>query len=146
MNSFKIIKGGNFSNNLGTISFVNDFNFNGIKRFYSIYLPKKKIIRAFHGHFKEKKVVFVISGSILLCIVKINKNPNLSKKNKVRKIILNAEEPKLFLIPEGYANGIMSIKDKTNVIFYSNKTLNHSTKDDYRYSEDFWGKNVWNYE
>ena len=83
----KKINGGIFSNNLGTIKFVNDFDLKSYKRFYNITLPRKNIIRAFHGHLKEGKAVFVTSGSLLLCSVKIDHKVKPNKKNKVKKYI-----------------------------------------------------------
>lgn len=143
MKSLKEIKGGSSTNKLGTISFVNDFNFNGIKRFYSINLPKKKIIRAFHGHFKEDKAVFVSKGKVLLCIVKLDDKSKPNKKNRVKKIILSENDPKVVYIPKGHANGIMSLEKNSNVLFFSNLSLKNSIKDDYRFPFDYWGKDIW---
>lgn len=48
----RIIKGGIAIDNRGTLSFVNDFNFETakIKRFYHVTNHDKSIIRAWHGH------------------------------------------------------------------------------------------------
>lgn len=143
MNKVNILKGGKFTNEKGTIKFVNGFNFKNVKRFYAIDLPKKNIIRAFHGHFKETKSVFVTSGSLLLCIVKLDHKTNPSRRTKVKKIIINSQNPQVINIPKGYANGIMSLEKDTQVIFYSNKTVHESEADDYRFPENYWGEKVW---
>lgn len=135
--------GGKFTNEKGTIKFVNDFKLSKYKRFYAIEMPKKKIIRAFHGHIKESKAVYVASGSVLLNYVKLTDKINPSKKAKVNKIILKSESPQIVLIPKGFANGIMSLEKNTQVIFFSDKTVNESEKDDYRFSEDYWGEEIW---
>ena len=45
-----IINGDNFVDERGVLSFVNDFDFDKIKRFYQISNHKKNYIRAWHGH------------------------------------------------------------------------------------------------
>jgi dTDP-4-dehydrorhamnose 3,5-epimerase-like enzyme len=137
------VTGGIHKDKRGVIRYVNDFDFKGIKRFYQIDLPRKNMIRAFHGHFKESKHVFVISGQLLLCVVKINDKITPSKKNKVKKIILNSDNPQIYNVPQGYANGIMSLKPNTRVIFFSNKTLQESLNDDFRFDKNYWGEMVW---
>ena len=59
--SSKIIKkqGGLFSDDRGHLRFVNDFNFEGVKRFYQVENHSKNFIRAWHGHEKEGKYVYV---------------------------------------------------------------------------------------
>lgn len=137
------IKGGLKKDENGSVSFVNGFKLNDYSRFYQINLPKKNFIRAFHGHMKEKKAVFPISGSILLCFVEIDNKIAPSRNKKVKKVLLDSRKPMLVEIPAGYANGIMSLENQTNVIFFSNKTLEQSKKDDYRFSPNYWGEKVW---
>lgn len=138
----KLINGGVFSDNKGTLRFVNNFTFKGVKRFYQIDINKKNIVRAFHGHMRESKTVFVISGSILLCLAKINDPKNPSKKIKIKKIVLDSKSPKVCIIPPKYANGFMSLEKNTKVIFYSDRTLEESEKDDFRFPKKYWGE-VW---
>ena len=40
----------------GSLKFINDFNFDGIKRFYQVQNHCKNFIRAWHGHIKEAKL------------------------------------------------------------------------------------------
>ncbi len=138
----RLIRGGSFTNKNGTIKFINGFSLKGFERFYQIDLPKKNIIRAYHGHMKESKAVFVISGSILLCIVRMTNSKIPSKKIKVKRIILRSSLPQIYLVPPKYANGIMSLEKNTKVFFFSDKTLQESKKDDFRFDENYWG-NIW---
>jgi dTDP-4-dehydrorhamnose 3,5-epimerase-like enzyme len=140
----KTIKGDLFNDKRGSICFANNFQLNKYKRFYIISLPRKKMIRAFHGHMKERKAVFPISGSLIVCIANINNPFNPSKKNKVTKIILDSRDPKLIEISPKYANGIMSLEKNTSVIFFSDKIVEESEKDDYRFDAYYWGKEIWN--
>ena len=55
MSKIKLIQGGNFYDERGVLSFINEFN-EQIKRFYLIENFKKEYIRAWHGHKNEKKL------------------------------------------------------------------------------------------
>lgn len=127
----------------GVVKFVNDFKFEGIKRFYQIENADTEIIRAFHGHMKEAKYVYVVSGAILLCAVFLDSEKNPSKESKVERFILTADNPEIIYIPPSYANGFKSLEPNSKVIFFSTVILKESLKDDYRFPFDYWGKEVW---
>lgn len=138
------IKGEVFKDKRGSVTFANDFNFKNIKRFYQVENIDLNTIRAFHGHIKEAKYVYVVTGSILLCAVSLDNVKTPSKLNKVHKIIVSAKKPEVIYIPAGYANGFKALVKDTKVIFYSTSTLKQSLKDDYRFPHDYWGQEVWN--
>ncbi|MDO8638404.1 MAG: dTDP-4-dehydrorhamnose 3,5-epimerase family protein [Candidatus Daviesbacteria bacterium] len=142
-NKPKIIKGNLKKDERGVIKFINGFEFQGIKRFYLIENTNTKIIRAFHGHMKEAKYVYVITGSILLCTVFLDDEKNPSKDNKVERFILKAGEPQIIYIPPSYSNGFKALEPNSKVIFFSTATLEESQKDDFRFPVDYWGKKVW---
>ena len=137
------IKGGIFKDTRGSIKFVNDFSFKGVKRFYQVENTDQKTIRAFHGHKNEAKYVLVISGSILLCVIYLDNLKKPSKENKVQKFILSGRKPEIVYIPGGYANGFKALEVNTKVIFFSTSSLKESLEDDYRFPPNYWGKEVW---
>lgn len=139
----KIINGNLRADERGVVKFVNDFNFETVKRFYQVENADLKIIRAFHGHMKESKYVYVVSGSILLCAVYLDNAKNPSKGNKVERFVLKASNPQIIHIPPSYANGFKALESSAKVIFFSTSTLEESMKDDYRFPPDYWGKEVW---
>lgn len=143
LNKPKLIKGGIAIDQRGGVSFVNDFDFKNIKRFYMIENASTDVIRAFHGHFEEEKYALVVSGSALIAAVEINDPVNPSKDKKVQRFILSAKKPTILYIPGGYANGIRSLEKDTKIIFFSTASLEESKKDDYRFPYDYWGKDVW---
>ena len=138
-----IINGKLRSDERGVVKFINDFNFEGIKRFYLIENANTKIIRAFHGHMKEAKYVYVVSGSILLCTVFLDDSKNPSRENKIEKFILKADLTQMLYIPPSYANGFRVLEENVKVIFFSTSTLEESLKDDFRFPPDYWGSKVW---
>lgn len=144
LNIVKSFVGNQIVRENGTISFVNDFTFPNIKRFYQISNEKKGDIQAFHGHMLEKKFVFVTSGSYLLCIVPLDNPQTPSKSCVVKRIVLEASKPKVVLIPKGCANGFKNLQRNSKIIFFSTSTLLDSENDDYRYPYDYWGSSVWN--
>lgn len=139
----KVIKGGIAVDDRGSVRFVNDFDFKGVKRFYQVENNTKRPIRGFHGHMKEAKYVYVLTGSILLAAVTIDNFKKPSKKQSIKKIVLSAKKPQILYIPPGYAHGYKALEKNTKIIFFSTLSLSQSQKDDFRYPFDYWGKEIW---
>lgn len=146
MSKPQLIHGTLFTDTRGTLRFVNPFNCTHIKRFYQITNASTKIIRAFHGHKHEEKYAYVVTGSILICAVPLNTMIHPSKKLHIYKYVLTDKKPTILHIPPRYANGFQALEPHTNVIFFSTTTLAASKKDDYRYSFDYWGTNIWKHK
>lgn len=143
ISKIKIFSGGLATDKRGQVSFVNDFNFKDVKRFYQIKNSPSEPIRAFHGHMKEAKYFYVASGSILLAAVRLDNPKNPSKSNPVSRNIISAKNPTVVRIPIGYANGFKSLEKNTVVLIFSTSSLSESQGDDYRYPADYWGKDIW---
>jgi len=139
----KIISGEKRADSRGMVSFVNNFTFEKVKRFYQVESKNNSIIRAFHGHMKEGKYAYVTAGKMLLCAVYLDVKNKPSKKNKVERFILSSDKPQILFIPPRHANGFKSLKARSKVIFFSTSSLKESLRDDYRFPYDYWGKEVW---
>lgn len=128
----------------GQLVFSNEFDFKdrGIRRFYVISNYKQGFVRAWHGHKNESKYVLVIKGSAVVGAVKIDDWKNPSKNLEVQKFVLSAQKPSLLYIPAGYANGLMTLTEDTQVFFLSTSTLNESKVDDFRFDAKYW--DIWN--
>lgn len=137
----KIIEGGLSIDDRGQVSFVNDFDFKGIKRFYIVSNHKAGFVRAWHAHKEEAKCILVLRGAAIVGAVAIDNFNNPSKKAKVHSYVLSEKNPRIFYIPAGYANGFMSLTDDTQLIFFSTATLKESQNDDFRYDSRFW--DIW---
>lgn len=141
----KLIKGDNYVDDRGILSFVNKFTgFGGIKRFYQVSNFNTHQIRAFHGHMKEYKVVYIPKGSVLFIIAKIEDPLKKILNTKYEKFVLSDRKPSLLYIPPGYVNGFRSLEEDTQIIFFSNSSLNESGNDDYRIDWDYYDKEIWN--
>lgn len=140
----KIINGGISIDDRGSVRFINDFNFEKVVRFYQVENHKEGFVRAWHGHHKESKYVYVAKGSALVGAVPIEMmiNKNIDE-TKVFKTVLSSLSPKVLLIPKGYANGFKSLEEGTIIQFYSSLSLQDSLNDDIRFEHDLldiWGQ------
>ena len=137
----KLIKGGLAVDDRGVVRFVNDFNFENVKRFYAVNNHSKGFVRAWHGHKKENKYVTVLQGSAIVAGVFVDDWNNPSKDLKTERFILTDKSPTVLYIPAGYANGFKTLEENTQLIFYSTTTLEESLGDDIRFEAHFW--NPW---
>lgn len=129
----ELINGGLSVDDRGMVTFVNDFNFKGVKRFYLVSNHSKGFIRAWHGHKKEAKYVFVVKGTALVGVAK----PKLGAQWE----ILSDKKPRILYIPPGYYNGFKTLTEDAQIMFFSTKTLKESEGDDMRLPYDHW--NIW---
>lgn len=139
MKEIKILNGGRAVDDRGSVAFVNDFDFSGVKRFYQVENHDINFIRAWHGHQKEGKYVYVASGTALVGVVNFSTTEIV--KEEVQKFVLSAKSPKILWIPPGHANGFMNLENNTIIQFFSTTTLDESLGDDIRFEYDKW--NIW---
>ncbi len=125
----------------GQLLFCNGFDMKDVRRFYLVSNHESRFIRAWHAHKKEAKFVLVVSGTALVVAVKIDNWDCPSKNVDVLRYILSDKKPGILVIPPGYANGFMTLKPDTQVMFFSTATLEQSKDDDYRYDAYYW--NPW---
>jgi dTDP-4-dehydrorhamnose 3,5-epimerase len=137
----KLIEGGLSVDDRGKVSFVNGFNFKGIKRFYTVENHIAGFIRAWHGHKKEEKYISVVKGSALVCAVKVTNWKKPSKTVKPKRFVLSTDKPSVLYIPKGYANGFMSLTADAKLMVFSTSTLKESLSDDIRFPAYYW--NPW---
>ncbi len=132
MEKCKVLPGGVFVDDRGPLRFVNDFDFKGVKRFYQVENHERGFIRAWHGHKKEGKYVYVPKGSAWIGVI------NMEFPGQIEKFVLSDKSPKILYIPPGYYNGFQTLEEGTILLFFSTTTIEESQGDDYREPyEDF---------
>jgi dTDP-4-dehydrorhamnose 3,5-epimerase-like enzyme len=141
-----IIPGGLAVDDRGQLAFVNAFAFGNIQRFYMVENFSTEVIRAFHGHLKEEKFIFVVSGSAIVAAVQFDDPARPNKASKVHRFVLSERQPQILHVPSGYANGFRPLEPRTRMIFFSTASLEASRTDDYRFPHDFWGGEIWQVE
>jgi dTDP-4-dehydrorhamnose 3,5-epimerase-like enzyme len=134
----RLLEGAVAVDDRGTVSFVNDFDLAAVRRFYTVSNHRQGFVRAWHAHRDERKYVTVLRGSALVCCVPIDDWDNPSTDQPVSRFVLSELKPSVVEIPEGYANGFMSLTDDVSVMFFSSSTLEESHGDDVRYPARHW--------
>jgi dTDP-4-dehydrorhamnose 3,5-epimerase-like enzyme len=141
-----VIPGGLAVDDRGQISFANGFSFESVRRFYMVENFSTEVVRAFHGHLKEDKSVFVVSGSAIVAAVHLDDHQRPNRQTKPHRFVLSGRQPRLLHIPAGYANGFRPLEPGTKIIFFSTATMEEAANDDYRFPADYWGADVWSIE
>lgn len=136
-----LIRGGLAVDDRGVVSFVNDFVFEGVRRFYVVRNHRAGFVRAWHAHRRETKYFTVVEGTALVCAVQIDDWAQPSRDLKVHRHVLTAEQPAVLHVPAGFANGFMTLTMATKVVVFSTVTLEESREDDIRYDAYYW--NPW---
>jgi dTDP-4-dehydrorhamnose 3,5-epimerase-like enzyme len=134
----KLIKGGNFIDERGSMSFVNDFDIGTAKRFYTITHISKEIVRAWQGHEFEQKYFFPLQGKFLIAWVQIDNFANPSENLSPNFAILDAKDTALLHIPNGYANGLKALTQEAQIGVFSDFDLEKSVLEKHRYDPDLW--------
>ena len=133
-----IIEGGLAVDDRGDLAFVNDFHFEGVKRFYMVSNHRAGFVRAWHAHRHEAKYVIAVQGAAIVAAVAIDNWEHPSKNAQVHRYVLSAQKPAVLYIPAGYGNGFMSLTTDTKLTFFSTATLEESRNDDVRYDSRYW--------
>jgi len=134
----KLIEGALAVDDRGALAFVNGFSLEGVKRFYVVSNHEAGFVRAWHGHKKEAKHVFVSSGEAIVAAVKIDDWDKPSKDLPIHRFVLSSRKPAILFIPAGYANGFRTLTPGAQVMFFSSASLQDSQGDDYRFDARRW--------
>jgi dTDP-4-dehydrorhamnose 3,5-epimerase len=125
----------------GSLSFVNEFAFQNVRRFYVVSNHRPGFIRAWHAHRREAKYVTVVQGAAVVCAVAIDDWDTPNPAAEIDRHVLSAVQPSILFIPAGYANGFMSLTAHSKLVFFSTATVDESRSDDIRYDARYW--NPW---
>jgi len=131
-----LIDGGIAVDDRGKISFVNEFDFEDVKRFYVVENHRAGFVRAWHGHKDEGKYVYVVAGTAIVAYVPMEGTWKLTRH------VLSAAKPQILYIPPGHYNGFKTLTNDAKVIFFATHRLDESLDDDDRL-EPFRWEGVW---
>jgi dTDP-4-dehydrorhamnose 3,5-epimerase len=134
----KVILGGQYMDERGTISFVNDFDMTVIKRFYILQHPDINIVRAWQGHKIENKWFYCVSGSFLLNVVNIDNWEHPSPDLAVISYHLKSDSPSVYCVTAGHVTGIKALEPNASLMVFSDLTINESKDDDIRFDKNKW--------
>ena len=131
------IIGGTYTDQRGTLSFVNDFDLTVIKRMYMITHDDSTVIRAWQGHQIEQKWFYVTEGSFTVMLVVIDNWENPGEDLTLFKYRLTTGSGVLY-IPGGYANGFKADVPNSKLMVFSDCTIEQSKNDNYRFEASKW--------
>jgi len=134
----RLIEGALAVDDRGQVAFVNDFHFEGVKRFYLVRNHRAGFVRAWHAHRREAKYVTVTQGAAVVAAVAIDDWDHPSPAAPVQRFVLSAQRPAVVYFPAGYANGFMSLTPDATLMYFSTASLDESRGDDVRYDARYW--------
>ncbi|WP_452218527.1 WxcM-like domain-containing protein [Lacinutrix undariae] len=134
----QLIEGDTFVDERGTLAFVNAFDMRDVKRMYTITHPNTHIVRAWQGHKTETKYFKCIHGRFLIALVKIDDWAQPSADLIAETFVLDAIKPQVLQVPKGYANGFKALDAGSQLLVFSDQTLEAAQDDQFRFSSDFW--------
>lgn len=136
----------------GRVTYFNNFDpvKNNIRRMYIVENHKRGQIRCWHAHEKANQFVTMLSGSAIIGAVKIDvlqsaihnsKMENFDKSFFIKRII-SFDKPEILLIPNGWAQGAMTLTPDAKILYMSDKTLNEIKNDDHRFNSNLF-RDMW---
>ncbi|TDQ73512.1 WxcM-like domain-containing protein [Sphingobacterium yanglingense] len=134
------IKGGIASDHRGSIRFVNEFDMTQVKRFYSIRNADVELVRGWRAHRIEQRWFYVLSGSFVLDLVKIDDWDNASATLPVERRILREEEGEVLHVPVGYGTAFQAMEEGAELLVFADHGIEHAPNDDYTWPVDYFVK------
>ena len=138
----ELISGGLVVDDRGVLRFANDFCFNNVKQFFQTENHHVGFIRAWHGHTREGRYLWVAHGSVLVGAVPLY--VETGDISKVQKYILTDLSPSILWIPEGYYSGFKTLKEDTILMVFTTLTSDEAKGEANRLPYDTW--NIWGEE
>lgn len=133
-----VITGGLHSDARGSVSFVNDFDFKGVDRFYSIRCKNPNQPRGWVGHKRDTKWFTVLQGSFVIAVVAPDDWSTPSGRETVERFTLSADKPSVLCVPGGYATAQMALTPDAILTVFSSGTMQRAKEDDFRFPITQW--------
>lgn len=131
------INGGVSKDHRGQIRFVNDFDMSEVKRFYIITNADTDLVRGWRAHRIEQRWFYVIKGSFVLDVVRIDNWENPSRDLSVERLILNSANQGVVHLPAGFGTAFRAIEDNSELLVFADKGIEHASLDNYTYPTDY---------
>jgi dTDP-4-dehydrorhamnose 3,5-epimerase-like enzyme len=135
----KLIKGSQHTDTRGTLTFNNDFNVLGIKRFYTISNASSDFVRGWQGHLTEQRWFSAVLGSFKVQLIKIDNWENPSKDLEILEFILNAECLDILHVPKGFISAIQATEKEAKLLVFSDYQINE-IQDEFRFPLNYFNK------
>lgn len=129
----EILQASAFHDQRGVLHALAVFDLKPIVRMYAIEPASTNIIRAWQGHFKERKWFYAASGSFEVQTIPVNLSgkPDVAQRGQW---VLSAADSAVLAIPGGYLNGFRALEASSRLLVFSDFDLVASKADDIRFS------------
>ncbi len=134
----EIITGGLHVDARGIVTFVNDFDFKGVDRFYTIQNHQANTCRGWIGHRREQKWFTVVQGSMLIAVVRPDHWELPASSLSVSRWVISALKPQVLHVPAGHATANVNLTDDAILLVFSSGRTSESVEDDFRFPSDTW--------
>jgi dTDP-4-dehydrorhamnose 3,5-epimerase-like enzyme len=134
----RIIDGSLHVDKRGTVCFVNDFNFKGVDRFYSIHAHRLRELRGWVGHQRDHKWFFAAHGTTLVAVVTPDRWDRPTENLSVNRFVLSAAKPQVLHVPPGHATASVNLSGEAILMVFSSGRIEDAATDDYRFAVDTW--------
>jgi dTDP-4-dehydrorhamnose 3,5-epimerase len=104
------------------------------KRVYLCKNYSRGMVRAFHYHDRESKIIRCVSGAVTLVVCCLTKNKKKIDNTTFEKIVLTADGDSSVYIPPAHAHGWRSLVDGSQIMVISPFSIEESKNDDIRFS------------
>jgi dTDP-4-dehydrorhamnose 3,5-epimerase-like enzyme len=132
------IEGETYVDDRGKVRFFNSFDMKEVVRFYEIAPSSTTTIRAWQGHKKEKKWFYCTAGTFVINLIKIIDESYQPIDMVSQRFELNANNPVILAVPDGYASGFKSMAENSKLMVFSDLSLEQSKNDDIRFPLEQW--------
>ena len=137
MDEIRRIEGGSHTDTRGTVSFVNGCSLADVKRFYILEQSRENPVRAWMGHFHERKWFIPIAGRTTVVLRRLLHSDTVPAMDPKYEIFtLDSAAPEAIAVPVGYCSGFRSDTPDAKVLVFSDKTLEEAAGDMVRFDKD----------
>lgn len=130
-----LVRPSEFEDGRGTVFHFGSLQLDCVRRIYFISPKPSAGFRGWHGHKFESKTFRCIAGSFRVSSIRVEDWTGGPSQNKAASWVLSSAGGELLVVPEGYANGLLSLEEDSVLMVLSNRTLEESQMDDYRFPE-----------
>lgn len=135
----RVIKGGEFKDERGTLQFFNDFDATPVKRMYMTTHTDTAIVRAWQGHKIEQRWLVCTQGSFTVKVLPYRGSK--TNPQELQTFILEEKNAKVLHIPGGYLNGFQALVPDSKLLLMADYKLNALQDDLLRFDKNTWG--IW---
>jgi len=133
-----LIQGGRHTDDRGSVSFVNGFDFKGVDRFYWVHAGHAEAARGWVGHQREHKWFAVILGKVMVAVVRPDNWQCPRRDLAVERFTLSAAIPQVLHVPPGHATASMHLNPEAILMIFSSGRIEDAQNDDFRFPVGHW--------